>query len=321
MKIFGKRKRNDLSHDNEQKAKTGKTCIDLAPVKSYFGQQASLAQAGKDQRQTPSSNAQDKQCKKLNPKTEHESNSISIEQLLQMEHSRLNAKQRRQLKRHQERQIVEKKEILDVGAADGISSHVVNEFPTENGCSSSCLTVSTKEDIAVIKNSQDSSTIVNTKSTLDCVEITGKSDYEKTEIDSICLKSNKAIKDCLAETNNNTLAEILKMKPSEWNSKQRRLVKRYQERGGIVKVKKTGKDWSLLSKEERDRREKQRQMQKEAAERRKQLDEMDNTTNSIKRHPLNSERRRANKRKPGRSGKIAEAKREAKRRYTARDCK
>jgi hypothetical protein len=74
------------------------------------------------------------------------------------------------------------------------------------------------------------------------------------------------------------------------------------------------KDWSHLTPEERQRREVQRQMQKEAEERRRKalLENGQGTLSSSSsslflsgkhKHPLNSERRRANKRKP--SGKIA----------------
>lgn len=57
--------------------------------------------------------------------------------------------------------------------------------------------------------------------------------------------------------------------------------------------KKRKKDWSDLPPEERLRREEQRRMQQEAAERR-----LKEGPNASKRHPLNSERRRANRRKP-----------------------
>ena len=58
--------------------------------------------------------------------------------------------------------------------------------------------------------------------------------------------------------------------------------------------KKRKKDWSHLTPEERLRREEQRRLQKEAAERR----EREGPNSSGHRHPLNSERRRANRRKP-----------------------
>lgn len=73
--------------------------------------------------------------------------------------------------------------------------------------------------------------------------------------------------------------------------------------GGKKKTKL--KDLSHLPPDERARREKQREMQQEAADRRAAGD-------VLTRHPLNSERRRANRRKPGRAGKIAKMKKESK---------
>lgn len=72
------------------------------------------------------------------------------------------------------------------------------------------------------------------------------------------------------------------------------------------KKKRKWKDFSHLPPEERERREKQRLMQMEAAARRAN-GEVDTT-----RHPLNSERRRANRRKPGRAGKIVLLKKQTK---------
>jgi hypothetical protein len=70
-----------------------------------------------------------------------------------------------------------------------------------------------------------------------------------------------------------------------------------QDKGQSVTPSSSGekrkRDWSDLSPEERLRREEQRRKQKEAAERRAK----EGNVNS-KRHPLNSERRRANRRKP-----------------------
>lgn len=72
--------------------------------------------------------------------------------------------------------------------------------------------------------------------------------------------------------------------------------------------KKKRKDFSHLPPEERARREKQRQMQQEARKRREE--ELEETGTLSTRHPLNSERRRANRRKPGRVGMIAKRKKE-----------
>lgn len=60
--------------------------------------------------------------------------------------------------------------------------------------------------------------------------------------------------------------------------------------------KKRKKDWSDLSPEERTRRETQHRKQQEAAERREK--QGDDHGSGKHRHPLNSERRRANRRKP-----------------------
>ncbi len=67
--------------------------------------------------------------------------------------------------------------------------------------------------------------------------------------------------------------------------------KSQQETENTVSGKKRKKDWGDLPPEERLRREEQRQMQQEAAARRAK-------DPASKRHPLNSERRRANRRKP-----------------------
>jgi hypothetical protein len=62
------------------------------------------------------------------------------------------------------------------------------------------------------------------------------------------------------------------------------------------KRKRKQQDWSSLPPEERLRREEQRRLQQEATERR--ASEGDLPAGTKKRHPLNSERRRANRRKP-----------------------
>eukprot|EP00521_Asterionellopsis_glacialis_P009075 CAMPEP_0195283788 /NCGR_PEP_ID=MMETSP0707-20130614/2218_1 /TAXON_ID=33640 /ORGANISM="Asterionellopsis glacialis, Strain CCMP134" /LENGTH=358 /DNA_ID=CAMNT_0040343023 /DNA_START=89 /DNA_END=1165 /DNA_ORIENTATION=+ len=64
------------------------------------------------------------------------------------------------------------------------------------------------------------------------------------------------------------------------------------------KGKKRKADWSDLPAEERFRREEQRKKQKEAAERREQEANDPNASSKKFKHPLNSERRRANRRKP-----------------------
>eukprot|EP00592_Proboscia_alata_P018372 CAMPEP_0194414558 /NCGR_PEP_ID=MMETSP0176-20130528/13246_1 /TAXON_ID=216777 /ORGANISM="Proboscia alata, Strain PI-D3" /LENGTH=454 /DNA_ID=CAMNT_0039218653 /DNA_START=10 /DNA_END=1375 /DNA_ORIENTATION=- len=74
------------------------------------------------------------------------------------------------------------------------------------------------------------------------------------------------------------------------------------------KVIKPPKDLSHLPPAERERREHQRRMQEEAAKLRDSGDSSKLLGGKFS-HPLNSERRRANRRKPGRSDRIANAKR------------
>ncbi|GMH53561.1 hypothetical protein TrRE_jg5217, partial [Triparma retinervis] len=95
---------------------------------------------------------------------------------------------------------------------------------------------------------------------------------------------------------------------------QGKLLKKLSKKGGVnaggpSSGKKAPKDFSKMKDippEERLRREKQREAQKAAAERRKK--ESSEGVSVSHAHPLNSERRRANKRKPSESMKIAAAK-------------
>jgi len=99
------------------------------------------------------------------------------------------------------------------------------------------------------------------------------------------------------------------------NSKERRKLLRSLKygvgtsEGSSAPPKKKGRKSvnSTLSKEEADRREEQRRKQKEAAEKRAAGEDV---TKPGFKHPLNSERRRANRRKPGKAGKIARARKE-----------
>lgn len=121
-------------------------------------------------------------------------------------------------------------------------------------------------------------------------------DLEKKEVEK--LKSNKRKHDEADEP------ESSKSPPkSETNNETKSNVSGETQ---PKKKKSKAKDWSHLPEEERKRREEQREKQVEAARLR--------ASGEIApgRHPLNSERRRANRRKPGRAGKIAKLVREQK---------
>jgi hypothetical protein len=100
---------------------------------------------------------------------------------------------------------------------------------------------------------------------------------------------------------------------------QTKLLKKLSKKGGVNSQapgsgKKAAKDFSKmkdLPPEERERRMKQRASQIEAAARREK-EKLEGGGKTTHKHPLNSERRRANKRKPSDNMKIAIAKKKSK---------
>ena len=119
-------------------------------------------------------------------------------------------------------------------------------------------------------------------------------EYDQAFLDRVTEASKK-----IAEENE--AKQAMEQKKVEPNNDKVGGTKRKADGGTPGPAKKKGKkekDLSHLPLEERARREKQREMQKEAAERRA-------SGEVLTRHPLNSERRRANRRKPGKAGKYA----------------
>ena len=119
-------------------------------------------------------------------------------------------------------------------------------------------------------------------------------EYDQAFLDRVTEASKK-----IAEENE--AKQAMEQKKVESNNDKVEGTKRKADGGTPGPAKKKGKkekDLSHLPLEERARREKQREMQKEAAERRA-------SGEVLTRHPLNSERRRANRRKPGKAGKYA----------------
>jgi hypothetical protein len=282
MKLFGKRKREDVN-DNvksmKKDSKEGTMKFDASSPTSPVNKDCINALANSD--------TKNKKC--------------SIERIIHMNYSLLNAKQRRQLKRHQDREIVKKRETPEI-ISDKISLINVEQVPPEYKTSHGDANAggrATASDVTAV----NSSIIINVASL----------DQDLGEEEALADNSLRA-SSCFSSSSNHCdeiVQEILQSNPAEWNSKQRRLVKRYKERGGKVlsNTHKKKKNWSHLPDEERERREKQRQMQKEAAERRAMNSRAAGVgANGIecnsKRHPLNSERRRANRRKPKRTRHI-----------------
>ena len=250
----------------------------------------------------------------------------SVEELKKMNPETLNAKQRRLLKRMLGREnaeapetetVQERAETLETETIQADTerdedkdridedAHDYNEFVESNGKS---------EDNDDTSNSITDHTIV-----------------EKTSDSEVDLNQEKIGKQ--SELMNCLIADQMKMLEG-LNSKERRKLKRQFEREQTdstngdgasgnsqvptsniqnkegKKSRKKIKDLSHLPPEERERRERQREMQRLAAERRDNRD----ASNNNHAHPLNSERRRANRRKPGKTVKMAMMRREAKER-------
>jgi hypothetical protein len=288
MKLFGKRTReavNDKGKKSIKKDSKGAMKFDATSLNRC---------------NSPSTSPINKDCINTLANRDTENEKCNIEQIIHMDYSLLNAKQRRQLKRHQHREIVKKRETPEI-ISDKISLINVQQSPpkykTSHGAANSGDRA-TGSDVTAVNAS-----IIISVASLD--QDLGKEEAlaDDSVRESSCFSSSSNY--C-----NEIMQEILQSNPAEWNSKQRRLVKRYKERGGKVlgNTNKKKQNWSHLPDEERVRREKQRQMQKEAAERRAMnlraaaegSNGIDCNSNS-KRHPLNSERRRANRRKPKRT--------------------
>ena len=221
----------------------------------------------------------------------------SIEELKALDPATLNAKQRRLLKRSQER--------------DSSEIEIEEQKLNEKG----------KDDKNEKNNNENSAKqerVVEDKSSNDV----------RTDESTCEVQIEPSTETTLTESTDGLTEEQVKMLEG-LNSKERRKLKRQFEREQLDSNVSTGsqndiinaseapkkkskkvKDFSHLPPAERERREKQREMQRLAAEQRANGD----ATNKLHAHPLNSERRRANRRKPGKTVKMAMMRQEAKER-------
>uniref|UniRef100_A0A7S2NYN5 Uncharacterized protein n=1 Tax=Leptocylindrus danicus TaxID=163516 RepID=A0A7S2NYN5_9STRA len=271
---------------------------------------------------------------------------LSIEQLQQMDPASLNSKQRRMLKRMMARKEQgksnEEEEVLteDVDGGSGSQQHARSK---EESSSASSAKSAPDDNENATNDSSSSSEVIDNASPREGNSICEK-DKEVQQIDTND-DSQKAGDNVVAKCNDAGLTEDQQKMLEGLNSKERRKMLRQFQReqrekqeqvaevsssspctshderkrkdcpgeeinDELPKSKKTKKmkDLSHLPAEERERREHQRQMQRLAAERRASGE----GNNSKHSHPLNSERRRANRRKPGKSGRIAAMRRENK---------
>jgi len=236
-----------------------------------------------------------------------------VEELLKQDPSTWNSKQRRMIKRYQDRKSTE---TTSDEQEDTLSQ---NEQVQQDDARSEVSS----------DNSGDSeqSSSAPPSTTENKVELTDEILESENPVENINAKN-----DIDNNTDNNIGEKELQELLNKLNAKQRRTLSRKLERGsttaqevhaealellGITpdstnardgtdepaaKKSKNGcnkVDWSDLPAEERMRREEQRRKQREAAERRERGE------SSSHRHPLNSERRRANRRKPKFARKLA----------------
>jgi len=294
MKIFGKVKSTSASEEKKDDSKVENE----TDVPSYFASAASST-------------------KKKKSKKSDGLDGDNIHALLEMDFDKLNAKQRRLVKRHKAREgnqevaTDETKPSPTTGVEDNKSEQGENHTSEEDKAKAADEASKAENN----KLSMDISEVVKMLDGLNSKERRKflrqlKSNGEEIDEEVIAAAQEEAKK--VAERNekdavNNTPAKGVnddggkgKRKAGESSGSTDEATKPKRKR------RKKGPPVNLddLPPEERARREEQRRMQKEAAERR-EAGLVDPS-----RHPLNSERRRANRRKPSKSALIAIAKKE-----------
>lgn len=315
MKLFGKRNREStgnvgnqsIEENREDRVKIDFDSSDISKKKTSSSFDTS---ATKERVESSQNKGENKHVKS------------TIDQIIHKDFHLLNSKQRRQLKRHRAREIENIREtqgrisdkssikISQQRSSDDNGSLI--ELHSGYGCTgndSATVTVSiTKDSIDLSIAESGIQEIDNRREVLSPeAELFNKQGGD----------TNFFLRYFGSYSQEKSIQDALNIDPAERNSKQRRLVKRYNERGGDALNDRDDRGkWSHLPDVERKRRENQRQMQKEAAKRRAinvsdANAEISCLNDNRKRHPLNSERRRANKRKPKRVRQMIAKKREA----------
>lgn len=299
-------------------------------VKSNAGASATSAAEKKDEplreneSDVPSYFASAKDTSRASPKKKKQRNNDvfdggNIEELLEMDFSKLNSKQRRLVRRHQARE----------GYQEGVATEETKS-PATDGKNDQDKAESAEKSAEVTTDvvpkaegindtnmilSLNISDIVQTLDGLNSKErrkFLRKLRSEGKEIDEQLIAAAKEEAKKVAERNemdvgNSNSTSTTESKSESGGGKRNASEspgssdaykqKRKRKRKGTINLED-------LPPEERARREEQRRMQIEAAERRA-VGLVDPN-----RHPLNSERRRANRRKPGKAALIAKTKKE-----------
>lgn len=259
-----------------------------------------------------------------------------LQELLQKDVKALNAKERRLVRRYHERRAEEKPEVeKSIESSSSFQDHekgnenksgknggdipkaelsAKNGFSTGNDALDQKVEPTVEEKKISEGGKVDDNAVEKNSAKFDKYEKKGFEDLEEL-LQKLNSKQKRKLTRELEQTGNvegirEKLHELLELKESEYaapqdESNKKRSVSICDETTALLesagkhplskKRRKmvTGND---LSAEERLRREEQRRLQKEAAERR--ASGGDNPAGNSHRHPLNSERRRANRRKP-----------------------
>mmetsp|Transcript_27659 Transcript_27659/g.64084 ORF Transcript_27659/g.64084 Transcript_27659/m.64084 type:complete len:321 (+) Transcript_27659:128-1090(+) len=242
----------------------------------------------------------------------------AVEELLKLDPSTLNSKQRRMIKRHRERQSSEEKssecaqEVPDGSEqtnqrGDGKRGSDIEVVQEEAHAEAN----GTEQEPPAVLKEKPQEDVAQTESDKQNVGVSMDKDSRRIEVlellERLNSKQKRTLSRQLAREGEEALEEIEKealrlieevksnSTQSMPNIKKGEIPEDEKESDVTTNPpsKKRKKDWSLLPAEERLRREEQRRLQKEAQKRQER-----NGNDPHHRHPLNSERRRANRRKP-----------------------
>lgn len=262
------------------------------------------------------------------PRTTFSSDPV-VEELLKLDPSEWNSKQKRMVKRYQQRKTQEEGDdnqqsaednatnTVNVGdkAEDGTQNEKEN---TPNASSSSSDSDNSDNDENDDQDKSDSLEISSNiaekeeETAPESTKIPVESETEKVDpthdiwkqLEQLNSKMKRTLSRKLDREGVSVLAEVQaeanrllgkdedKTSPAHKKRQAEQVVG--ESNGKSKKKRKKDVDWSSLPPEERLRREEQRRLQKEAAERRAKGED----SSGVYKHPLNSERRRANRRKP-----------------------
>lgn len=317
MKIFGKRKSKAVTSDSPSKpgdTDDGDKSVDTTPTKAEASEDENVPSYFSSAQLSTS--ASSKKKKQRNESSTPQVKGDDMQALLDMDPSKLNAKQRRLVKRHEQR------EGKPSAAAESVDPSKDEEKNESTEDSNEKKKGDATEQDETLNNDAQKSPAADSNITEILAKLEGLNSKERRKfLRQLKTSSGGAIDESVIEA-----AQEQALKVAERNEKNEKEAanatsetkrKSMDEKAQATKTpeptkpkkkrRKKGPEVNLadLTPDERKRREEQRRMQVEAKAR------QEAGLVDPNRHPLNSERRRANRRKPSKAALIAQAKREA----------